>query len=123
MERIDHPLTPEETTSLCGRVAQSPRRPALAVVCLGVLPRWVGEDCAACGIYCEQYALPLNMGPEDLLDLVEGLNQRPDLDGVLVWAPLPEGGDSIAVSPDKQVFAPTWLETLELTIARAEKRE
>lgn len=126
MTKADGPLTPEARDALRAQAEGCHRRPGLAVICLGVLPNWVGEDCAACGIYCERYALPLGMGLTDLRDLVEELNLRTDLDGILIWLARPEGWDSQGlsgvVSPDKQADAPTWAETLELTIARVEKR-
>ena len=61
-ERFDRPITDEEREALTRQVFRLPGRPALAVVCLGELPRFVQQDCAACGIYCEQYALPLGLG-------------------------------------------------------------
>ena len=56
--RFDLPLTPEEREELARRVSGLTRRPALAAVCLGELPPFVRQDCAACGLYLEQYALP-----------------------------------------------------------------
>lgn len=124
-ERFDRPLTQGERAALRARAAECPRRPALAVVCLGVLPSWVGEDCAACGLYCERYALPLGIGQADVQDLMEGLCLRDDLDGLLLWPDLPAGWDgqdlSASVSPGKRVSAPTWAETLARAIARAEE--
>lgn len=126
-EGFDRPLTQGERTALRARAAECPHRPTLAVVCLGVLPSWAGEDCAQCGIYCERYAIPLGMGAADLRELAEGLSLRGDLDGVLLWPDLPAGWDgqelSAAVSPAKRVSAPTWAGTLARAIARAEERE
>ena len=59
--RFDLPLTPEERVGLARRASGLTCRPALAAVCLGELPAFVRQDCAACGLYLEQYALPLSM--------------------------------------------------------------
>ena len=124
--RFDRPLAPEEREALARRVSGLTRRPALAAVSLGELPPFVGEDCAACEIYCEQYALPLGLGQADFLDLLEGLVLRRDLDGTLLWPDLPEGWDGAAIAgalpPDRGLDAPAWREALERTIARAEQR-
>ena len=124
--RFDRSLTPEEREELSRRVSALTRRPALAAVCLGELPPFVGEDCAACGLYCEGYALPLGLRQADLLDLLEGLALRGDLDGILLWPDLPEGWDRAAIAaslpPDRGLDAPAWREALERTIARAEQR-
>ena len=68
--RFDLPLTPEERVGLARRASGLTCRPALAAVCLGELPAFVRQDCAACGIYLEQYALPLGLGWADLTDLL-----------------------------------------------------
>lgn len=124
---FDTSLTDEEKDTLRTQVSGLSRRPGLAVVSLNELPVWVGQDCAVCGIYCERYALHLGVGREDLLELLEGLSLRPDLDGVLVWPPLPQGRDEemipTAAVPEKTLAAPTWAQALELTVARAEKRK
>lgn len=125
--RFDLPLTPEEREELARRVSGLTRRPALAAVCLGELPPFVRQDCAACGLYLEQYALPLGLGRADLTDLLEGLAMRADLGGVLLWPDLPAGWDRSAIVGslplDKGLNAPTWRKTMELIIARAEQRE
>ena len=125
--RFDLPLIPEEREGLARRASGLTRRPALAAVCLGELPPSVRQDCAACGLYLEQYALPLGLGRADLTGLLEGLALRRDLDGVLLWPVLPEGWDEAAIAaalpPDRGLDAPTWRDTLELVLARAEQRK
>ena len=125
--RFDLPLTPEEREKLARRASGLTRRPALAAVCLGELPPFVRQDCAACGLYLEQYALPLGLGWADLTGLLEGLTLRDDLDGVLLWPVLPAGWDEAAIAaslpPDRGLDAPTWRDTLELAFARAEQRK
>lgn len=125
--RFDLPLTPEEREELARQASGLSRRPALAAVCLGELPPFVRQDCAACGLYLEQYALPLGLGQADLAGLLEGLALRADLDGVLLWPALPAGWDEAAIaaalSPDRGLDAPTWRGALELVLARAEQRK
>lgn len=127
MAGLERPLTPEELAGLRARVARCPRRPALATICLGQLPAWVGQDCAACGIYCEQYALPLGMGEKGLWDLLEGLGGREDMDGILIW-PLsrPQGVDGLlaqAVPRGKWVEGTTWAGALEGLVDRAARQD
>ena len=76
------PLSQQERAALRDRVARLAHRPALAVVCLGELPAWVGEDCAACGLYCERYALPPGMGEAGLAELLAELSRRPGWPGL-----------------------------------------
>lgn len=93
--------------------AKLPRKPGLAVVLVGndpasrVYVTSKRKDCEACGIYSEEYALLEDTTQETLLELVETLNQRPDIDGILVQLPLPKHLDEEAVlekiAPDKDV--------------------
>ncbi len=55
------------------------------------------KACEACGIISEEYALSANTTNEELLSLVEELNQRADVNGILVQLPLPKGLDEKAV--------------------------
>lgn len=77
--------------------AQLPRRPGLAVIIVGDDPAsrvYVNskrKDCEECGFYSEEYALPATSHQQELLELVETLNRRPDIDGILVQLPLPQG--------------------------------
>lgn len=125
--RFDLPLTPEEREELARRASGLSRRPALAAVCLGELPAFVRQDCAACGLYLEQYVLPLGLDRTDLTGLLEGLALRGDLDGVLLWPTLPEGwgeaSTGASLPPGRALDAPTWREALELVLARAEQRK
>ena len=89
------------------------RKPGLAVILVGDNPAsrvYVNgkkRDCAECGIYSEEYALPAEISQEDLLDLIDVLNGREDIDGILVQLPLPEHLDErqvlLAIRPDKDV--------------------
>lgn len=89
------------------------RRPGLAVIIVGDNPAsrtYVNskrKDCAECGIYSEEYALPAETGQEGLLSIIASLNEREDIDGILCQLPLPEGYDEgevlLAIHPDKDV--------------------
>lgn len=49
------------------------------------------KACAEIGIYSEEYALDKDIPEEELLALIDKLNVRPDISGILVQLPLPEG--------------------------------
>ena len=67
------------------------------------------KACAECGIYSEEYALPAETSEEELLKLIDTLNARRDINGILVQLPLPKGIDSekvlLSISPEKDVDA------------------
>lgn len=89
--------------------------PGLAVVIVGDDPAsriYVNNKkkaCAAAGIYSEEHALPGDTTQEELLDLIDALNKRKEIHGILVQSPLPEGLDEAAVvekiDPQKDVDA------------------
>lgn len=89
--------------------------PGLAVVLVGSDPAsrtYVNNKekaCAAAGIYSEEYALPETTRQEELLNLVRKLNQKKEINGILVQLPLPKGLDEQAVietiDPQKDVDA------------------
>jgi methylenetetrahydrofolate dehydrogenase (NADP+)/methenyltetrahydrofolate cyclohydrolase len=93
--------------------ATLPRRPGLAVVLVGndpasrVYVTSKRKDCEECGFYSEEYALLENTSQKELLELVETLNGREDIDGILVQLPLPKHLDEEAViqaiAPGKDV--------------------
>lgn len=95
------------------RIDRLARRPGLAVVLVGDDPAsgiYVRSKVKACedlGIYSEKITPPAGIAAGDLLALVDGLNQRPEIDGILVQMPLPAQVDSrrvlLSVSPDKDV--------------------
>ena len=67
------------------------------------------KACAAAGIRSEEYALPANTTQEALLALVETLNQKSDVNGILCQLPLPAHLDEkaviAAIAPEKDVDA------------------
>jgi methylenetetrahydrofolate dehydrogenase (NADP+)/methenyltetrahydrofolate cyclohydrolase len=95
------------------RIAALPRPPGLAVILAGHDPaseiyvRNKVKACAELGIYSEKLTPPDTVSTDELLAAVDGLNRRPEIDGILVQMPLPAQVDSkkvlLAVSPDKDV--------------------
>jgi len=95
------------------------RPPGLAVVLVGHNPAseiYVKNKIKACaelGIVSEKLTPPDTISTEELLAVIDGLNNRPDIDGILVQMPLPKQIDSRrvleAVAPDKDAdgFHPT----------------
>ena len=89
------------------------RQPGLAVVLVGSDPAseiYVRNKVKACeqmGVYSEKHTPPESVTTEELLALVESLNQRDEIDGILVQMPLPRHVDSrkilVALRPDKDV--------------------
>ncbi len=89
--------------------------PGLAVVIVGDDPAshvYVNNKkkaCAQVGFHSEEYALPAQTTQEELLALVETLNKKPDINGILVQLPLPSHLDEKAVieaiDPKKDVDA------------------
>lgn len=68
--------------------------------------------CEEIGIYSEEYALPAETTQEELLSLVEKLNAKNDINGILVQLPLPKHIDeetvlnTILPSKDVDAFHP-----------------
>jgi methylenetetrahydrofolate dehydrogenase (NADP+)/methenyltetrahydrofolate cyclohydrolase len=95
------------------RLAVLPRPPGLAVVLVGHDPaseiyvRNKVKASAELGIYSETLTPPDSISTDELLAIVEGLNTRSEIDGILVQMPLPRQVDSkrilLAVSPEKDV--------------------
>src|SRR6185312_1143135 len=88
-------------------------RPGLAAVLAGNNPaseiyvRSKVRACEALGIYSDQITPPGSVTTDELLEVIETLNARNDIDGILVQLPLPPQVDSkrvlLAVSPAKDV--------------------
>ena len=88
-------------------------RPGLAVIIVGDNPAsrvYVNgkkKDCEECGFYSEEHALPGTAKQEELLALIEQLNERADIDGILVQLPLPthlnEAKALELIKPEKDV--------------------
>ena len=89
-----------------------PRRPGLAVVLVGndpasrVYVTSKRKDCEECGFYSEEYALLEETTQAELIELVESLNKRENIDGILVQllpAHLDEDAVIAAIDPAKDV--------------------
>ena len=88
-------------------------RPGLAAVLVGHVPaseiyvRSKVQTCAELGLYSDLITPSDTVTTEDMLDLVRGLNDRDDIDGILIQLPLPKQVDSKAlldsVDPAKDV--------------------
>ena len=88
-------------------------RPGLAVVLVGHNPaseiyvRGKVRACEETGVYSEKLTPPDSATTEELLALIENLNRRDDIDGILVQLPLPPQVDAkkvlLAVDPAKDV--------------------
>jgi methylenetetrahydrofolate dehydrogenase (NADP+) / methenyltetrahydrofolate cyclohydrolase len=88
-------------------------RPGLAVVLVGhdsaseIYVRGKVKSCEELGIYSEKHTPPETVSTQELLRLVEDLNRRDEIDGILVQLPLPAQVDSkrvlMAVDPAKDV--------------------
>jgi len=88
-------------------------RPGLAVVLVGHYPaseiyvRGKVKACEEIGIHSEKLTPPESSSTEELLEMIDGLNRREDVDGILVQLPLPGQVDAkkvlLAVDPAKDV--------------------
>jgi methylenetetrahydrofolate dehydrogenase (NADP+)/methenyltetrahydrofolate cyclohydrolase len=88
-------------------------RPGLAVVLVGHNPaseiyvRGKVKACEEVGVYSEKLTPPETASTAELVALIEGLNRRDEIDGILVQLPLPAQVDSkkvlLAVDPAKDV--------------------
>jgi methylenetetrahydrofolate dehydrogenase (NADP+)/methenyltetrahydrofolate cyclohydrolase len=94
-------------------LAEAGMRPGLAVVLVGHNPaseiyvRGKVKSSEEVGIYSEKHTPPETVTTADLLALVDDLNRRDEIDGILVQLPLPRQVDSkkvlLAVDPVKDV--------------------
>ena len=95
------------------KMARTGVRPGLAVVLVGHNPaseiyvRGKVKASNEVGLYSEQHNRPETATTTELLSLVEDLNRREEIDGILVQLPLPAQVDSkkilMAVDPTKDV--------------------
>ena len=86
-----------------GLLAVGGRRPGLAVVLVGENPasqvyvRNKQKACAEVGFHSELHALDADVSAKDLLALIDDLNARESIDGILVQLPLPAHMDEEAI--------------------------
>jgi methylenetetrahydrofolate dehydrogenase (NADP+)/methenyltetrahydrofolate cyclohydrolase len=87
--------------------------PGLAAVLVGENPasqlyvRSKVKTCESLGLFSEKFELPADTTQKRLLELIDSLNRRDDIDGILIQLPLPPQIDSkvilTAVDPAKDV--------------------
>ncbi len=95
------------------RLAARGVRPGLAAVLVGHIPasemyvRSKVQTCGELGLYSDLIAPPETVTTGEMMDLVASLNDRDEIDGILVQLPLPKQVDTKAlldrVSPAKDV--------------------
>ena len=91
----------KQTVEAMARAGQRP--PGLAVVLVGEHPasqvyvRNKGKACTEVGFFSELHQLPADTIQERLLQLIDVLNGREEIDGILVQLPLPDHIDEEAV--------------------------
>lgn len=88
-------------------------RPGLAAVLVGNVPaseiyvRSKVETCGELGIFSDLITPPADVTTEAMLELVDTLNRRDEIDGILIQLPLPKQVDAKrlldAVAPEKDV--------------------
>lgn len=103
----------EELKPRIQHLSQTRRRPGLAVILVGNNPAseiYVGSKvrtCSELGMLSEELRLPDTVSTAELLAHIDTLNNRDDIDGILVQMPLPKQVDSravlLAIRPDKDV--------------------
>jgi methylenetetrahydrofolate dehydrogenase (NADP+)/methenyltetrahydrofolate cyclohydrolase len=101
---VSSAIIAEVRKAIDSHVLAGGRRPGLAVVLVGSDPAstvYVNakrRDCERAGILARDFDLAADTSEEALLDLVDDLNQDPDIDGILVQLPLPPQIDETAVT-------------------------
>jgi len=103
----------KESKSRVEKLSASGRPPGLTVILVGddpgsqVYVRNKIKTCGEMGIRSERLTPPPEITTEELVAIVEELNRREDVDGILVQMPLPRHIDSkrvlTAISPEKDV--------------------
>lgn len=87
--------------------------PTLAIVRVGENPSDIAYENGAIkkakklGLQPEKYTCPENMSQEDLIQVIEAINEKEDIDGILLLQPLPKNMNSDAVrnalAPEKDL--------------------
>jgi methylenetetrahydrofolate dehydrogenase (NADP+) / methenyltetrahydrofolate cyclohydrolase len=103
----------QEVAEEVKRLAARGVRPGLAAVLVGHVPaseiyvKSKVQTCAELGLFSDLITPPDTVTTEEMLDLVRSLNDRDDIDGILIQLPLPKQVEAKvlldAVSPAKDV--------------------
>ncbi len=103
----------QDVAASVARLATQGIRPGLAAVLVGnvaaseIYVRSKVKTCAELGIYSDLITPPGTVTTEEMLALVASLNERDDIDGILLQLPLPPQVDAkqllAAVAPEKDV--------------------
>jgi methylenetetrahydrofolate dehydrogenase (NADP+) / methenyltetrahydrofolate cyclohydrolase len=103
----------QEVAERVRRLAQAGHRPGLAVILSGADPAsqvYVRSRLKACdelGIHSEKFTPLPKAGTDDLVEIIETLNLRDDIDAILLPVPLPQHVDAkkvlLAIAPEKDV--------------------
>ena len=78
------------------RVKAMKEKPGLALVLIGNNPaseiyvNFKEKTCKEVGFYCERFNLPENVSQDELLRIIDELNQKKEIHGILVQLPLPK---------------------------------
>src|SRR6185312_14899350 len=93
------------------RIDKLKRKPGLAVVAVGHNPasevyvRSKIKTCGEIGVFSDKLTPAETVTTQEMLGVIDALNARPDIDGILVQMPLPKQVDTRrvleAVAPDK----------------------
>ncbi len=112
-KQIASDIRSEVKQGVDARILLGKRPPGLRVVLVGENPasqsyvRGKKRASEEVGIIAETLLHPEDMPEADLLNLIEQLNNDPDVDGILVQLPLPDHIDEdkviLAIDPDKDV--------------------
>lgn len=111
--KLQSNLIKDELKVQASELIQKGITPTLAVILVGENPasmvyvRNKKRACAYIGIQSLSFELPMDIGMQELLDLIQELNDREDVHGILVQLPLPKQLDEekviMAISPAKDV--------------------
>ncbi len=95
------------------KISQSRIKPGLAVILVGEDPAsqiyvdFKKKASQEVGLYLETYAFEEDVKPKEVLELIQKLNEKKEIHGILVQLPLPDQFDEYQVietiSPDKDV--------------------
>ena len=112
-KRIADTLLDDLASRIGDRVESGKPRPGLAVVLIGADPassvyvRNKRRACERVGIRAYDYDLPADTPDQALCNLIDQLNADPDVHGILVQLPLPDGRDGTwlidRIDPNKDV--------------------